>query len=111
MEVFAEADRSEMIGVIHDLTKVSKADVKAVLTAFPEAAAMLLKFSKPMDDGSKRAEIHGIGVFRLKQRAASIGVGFSAGVEIPEHMTLKVKAHAGLLEAVSKQFEIEVKNQ
>lgn len=110
-EVFAEADRAELISVINDITKVSKKEIEAVLTAFPQAVAMLLKFSEPLEDGSKRAEIHNIGIFRLKKQAASVGVGISAGVEIAEHMTLKIKAHKGLLDAVSDQFELETKNR
>lgn len=111
MPRFAEADRTEMIGVIHDMTKVSQQDVEKVLSAFPGAIAMMLKYSEPLPDGSKRAEIHNIGIFRLKRREASVGAGLAAGLDIPEHLTLKVKAHKGMLDAVQEQFEMETKNQ
>ena len=111
MEVFAEADRTELISVIQDITKIDKKDIESVLKAYPEAISMLLKFSKPMNDGSKRVEINGIGIYRLKQQPASVGKGLAAGVEIPAHLTLKVKAHRGMLDAVTNHFDMEAKNR
>ena len=74
------------------------------LKALPKAIALAAKEAEPEVDGTRRVEIFGGMILRVRLVDEREGTGLADGVTIPEHYTLKIKPHKGMLSVFEKVF-------
>jgi len=108
VEVEGEADRGELIEILHELVgrSVGKAQLKSVLEAMPNAIASLLKKSS-----NNRVEIFGNIIVALEHRPESSGKT-PKGKEYtePQHYAVYTKMHRGALAHMETQYGLPCKN-
>lgn len=110
--VTGEADLQELLAILTEITppRIDREAVRDVIAFLPEAIALWLSKSEPLEDGSRRGEAHGLFILHLRPVEEAEGHGVADGVTIPAHLALHVKAHKGLLDTLEGAFALPVKN-
>lgn len=113
-QVEKEADKSELIKIIRELTnddELQTIAIKKVVDALPLAIAALMHRAPSDKPGQRRAELHGGIIVRAKVKPARLQkLPGGNEVNVPEHFKLYIKGHKGFLDVLSEQFGIEFWN-
>lgn len=74
------------------------------------AIGYCLANSEPLEDGSRRVEMHDGLIVRARLKPEQEGTAFGQAFTEPEHWDIDVKLHAGALRAISEQLGLQSKN-
>lgn len=82
---------------------------KAHKTLFSAIGYCLAK-SQPLEDGSRRVEMHNGLIVRARLKPEHEGTAFGQAFTEPEHWDIDVKLHAGALRQIAEELGLQAKN-
>lgn len=118
IKITGEADANEVFAVQRELATGMEPKDEFLTLALAQksnetlfrAIGYCLAKSQPLEDGSRRVEMHGGLIVRARLKPEHEGTAFGQAFTEPEHWDIDVKLHAGALRQIAEELGLQAKN-